>query len=514
MDETKAPVPPPRERARFVAAAVAASKQELMFVVGGVMALRDLGLLPYVRVFSGVGLGNLVWAQLCLARYEAMTQGDYRVNTDDPRELHEALWRRVLESPQDPHALDPDDPYDLLRHRFLVPLLNFAEENQEYALMWRRLRHPRGWCRLWDPFTYELAGWLRDQGRWHDAFRHAQVLPVDLGGRHETPHEKEARHARARDHHACTSLRAVRPVVLYHASWQARHHQPLCVTTDPDAPSFRGLHTRFVPPRGVPDFAAVLAASLAPHDTYGQHAVSLKLHASPSEYEVGDALPDDPLGWVGCQTYFIKEKLGRLPSSLAYRDLQGAAEAHPSRKLLLLDGYTEGPHFATRLSAGLQTTCREQHSRLCAAPDVKQEQMLLFARQAVCRYPQGIYGPGADALLPPDQEEPVEEEEDSWAEACRGSPYTDGALVAGDPTLLRHMANLGYLRTVHAYGTPEQHRAWCEAPGRLLCPEVGDPHGWFRQVFGVDVACPVVPEDECPPTAPDAPGRPLIPATV
>lgn len=364
-----------RERPRLLLDVVANTKYSMLYAAGAVMGLRDIGVLPLTAVFSGSGMGTLLLWFLVEARERMLRDGWYQCDqgvTVGQRIEH--LWRNLLMRPV---GREPD----VLMECFFRPLLHWAECNQEWRMFRRRVGH----CRLgrWlDPWSGELQLLLRED--FPDA--------AAVWNRFRRPVQSEGDDAFT-DH---------RPVFLFNAA-QPRRKRVVCLTNDPSAPQLPALDTDYLRPgRDVHPLDFVAGACTEPA-LFLPPDVALPSGTQP----LCTACTIDPLGLQSVRNYYIKERLGPMPSSSERkRDLQAALgpEArekprHVSQKLLLIDGFSRSPGFELHYDAAVHLHARVQHDQLMGPHDHLHETLLLYGLHNCAMFPT-VYAP---ADLDPDE---------------------------------------------------------------------------------------------------------------
>lgn len=295
-------------RARLVCSMIGDSKYSMGFHLGSLLCFRDLGLLPLVRVFNGVGTGNIVLCQIAWAAREL---------GDTVEEGWAQLSRTIKDAKRD---------QDHLMNLVCLPLLAWCEWNQERSMQWYSLKSfcsPWQWMVSWGHILshlMEASEWEAALRWWSTSYQHEDLLPT---------------------------------LILQGASTGS--HKPLCITTDLKAPpSMPHLAVEFVSipatPKDQLDVIGFVAASLCDEKDLGASVVKVK-----EARKVSCGLRVDPMGSQAARTYFMKHRLGPLPhhsteDCKTQETLSNQGEEKGvSEKWLLCDGFTRGPTFYQQL---------------------------------------------------------------------------------------------------------------------------------------------------------------------
>lgn len=187
------------DRPRKVLCLSNCTKQGAAFQAGAILALARLGLLKQVKVVSSVGLGCVVAAYLMRA------WKDHAPRSTIGEEWVEPVWSRLVNT----------EP--LLKHGFVVPLLQWLDTNQEWDAACSRLMNPSRWLNPWQD---EFVG--------TEAFQSGERLD------HITQKVDE----RSTTRNARPPLQWMRPVFLFTA-WDKHINKLVLFTNDATPPASR-----------------------------------------------------------------------------------------------------------------------------------------------------------------------------------------------------------------------------------------------------------------------------------
>lgn len=428
-------------RARLVLQLTCSDKYGLMFAAGSLMALRDLDLLVHTRVISGSGLGQYLVALLSYAA-RRVAQGETSASEVPPSER---AWRRLLAVPG---ASDIDY---LLQHVF-VPCLAFCSFNQELELLRRRLCGWK-WLRFFSPWAQELSEWLdelsaqmhtTDDVSWH------QVLQWCAPSTYAQEHPVTCR----------------TPVLLFNAA-RRDSTRPVCLSSGRRIPEIHGLLVECGLSSDCDNLASFMAPSLLDLARFG----SCPQQWRGAQARISSIMDLDPFATEATNVYYTAERCTPLPGGRTLREAGPGGELRAGEKLLLVDAFSHSPYWTEHSDAVLQNRCATYIQDICGTGDAKGEKLMAYQQRVVQLYePLPVL---------------VGDEPDEFAQSVHRfqqhlASHAMG-LSAGDPTDLRHAANLGYVRTFYA---------WCEPgdiermPVRHLCPAIGDDHMFFYGVYG------------------------------
>jgi hypothetical protein len=377
---------------RLILSLVAEDACGVAFAVGGLCALRQCRLLARVHVAVGSGCGNILLALLIQAAQSCVEE---EALTED-----HTPWSALC------------DASDENWQRYLIePALRWCGKNWEYDIHRQQLR---SFCSR--PFSLPWAHAL------------AYLWDQDMSW----------------------------PQLI--TSWARARHLPVCcfagaleddavsvsLTTDNQCPTADGLDTAFTLTENT-DIHAYLASSLGlarSADALPPCAVQCRLAGTSTATTkcVMGGGNTDALGYSTARMYFIKERMGILPSGSAAAcamEEKKSYDGDPSHKLLLIDAFTESPAHLLHSEPWTQYQTRQTHQEILSASDTKHESLRAYARGIAT-----MFIPSFAPFLDPDTG-PLR-----LYHAC--TPHAR-PLVGAPERLLQCCMNWGYWRTWHTF---------------------------------------------------------------
>jgi hypothetical protein len=416
----------------FLVTLTASSKCGVLFCVGALVALRDLGILQQSRLIQGVGMGNVVLAQFFSALHTLEKEGLRRdvvkrsAKHVTHTELMEHQGRAVADAwTQMCTGAHRGDARDALIERVFRPLVHrFGVLNHERLLLLVAISE------LWN------CRWTAWEGTYSKLF-HSPAVPWNL---QLEPDEDEAEEATLRRFAMPTGagahLKSSIPICVFSACC-AKTQKLTCFTNDTTATVAEIPHLELRRPETGLTLGRILAFCVL-QEAWAPGSSALEYH---------DAVTVDPTGFTAANHYFLRF---RPPAS---RGTTEDDEDELDRCLVVVDGTCTPGNSMT------QRWMLSPSDRLHQTPRLYKDQCVNAAELPVL---QGTPEEqrGVAILL-------------QQMKACSG-------WVAEDATLLLHCANLGHALTHFRFGSKETRRSFT----KLLIENIGDPYDILPNLFG------------------------------
>ena len=319
------------DRPRLVVALTDGGKPGVAFQIGCILAMRALGVLARVKVFSAVGSGVHIVRMLNYARLGAEEQA-----SDEKERFYYHPWETVCARPGDPSSEEEDPLFDAM-----LCLLAEMQLNLNAEILKRRFWSPSRWLEPWED---EIPDILCEGGN-HTYLDDTTIVFDSRNYLHRGPNPHMEN-----------------PIFL--VGGLAQDRGLVCFTNDPDCPSSGDMGVVLASPD-----SSVSLEEIAAHVGFRMDGADRRLQPCTTT---------DALGTAQSQVYFTKERLGQVFGSSGSKKTR----AGMSKQLVLLDAYSWSGMYSSdghHVQQDMATTLQD----LLGPEDIRNEGIRLYNDSAV-----------------------------------------------------------------------------------------------------------------------------------